>query len=135
MSAALAAAEKAVAAAMDAAEKAVAKAEVASEKRLDSVNEFRQQLADQSATFVTRNELAAMLDAIRAALARNTERIADLELRLTSRLDLSAGQTAGQAGAAAEQHASVSQRLVAIGILLAVVTAVANVVVTLALGH
>jgi predicted PurR-regulated permease PerM len=36
---------------------AVVKAELAAEKRLDSVNEFRGQLQDQAATFVTRTEL------------------------------------------------------------------------------
>lgn len=35
----------------------VVKANVAMEKRLDSINEFRGQLKDQSATFVTRAEL------------------------------------------------------------------------------
>jgi hypothetical protein len=53
---ALAAAEKQAALAMAAAEKAVSKAEIASEKRFDSVNEFRGQLKDQTATFITRAE-------------------------------------------------------------------------------
>lgn len=48
---AMTAQEKAVATAMAAAEKAVTKAEAAAEKRFDSVNEFRQTLADQQATF------------------------------------------------------------------------------------
>ena len=42
-------------------ERAVNKAEIAAEKRLDAVNEFRGQLKDQAATFVTRTELYAGL--------------------------------------------------------------------------
>lgn len=48
--------EKAVAAALAAAKEAVVKAEAASEKRFDSVNEFRNTLKDQTATFITRGE-------------------------------------------------------------------------------
>lgn len=44
-------AEKAVETAMSSAEKAVEKAERAAEKRFDAVNEFRQTLGDQQATF------------------------------------------------------------------------------------
>jgi hypothetical protein len=51
------ASEKAILAALTAAKEAVNKAEIAQEKRLDSVNEFRGQLSDQAATFVTRTEL------------------------------------------------------------------------------
>ncbi len=42
--------------ALIASDKAVSKAEVASERRFDGVNEFRQTLSDQAATFLTRNE-------------------------------------------------------------------------------
>lgn len=56
---ALAAAEKAVAAALAAAEKAVAKAEIATEKRFEATNEFREQLSDQAATFISRIEFDA----------------------------------------------------------------------------
>jgi hypothetical protein len=48
--------DKAVSAAFAAAKEAVAKAELAAEKRLDSVNEFRAQLSDQTATFIPRAE-------------------------------------------------------------------------------
>lgn len=48
--------EKATNIALNAADKAVTKAEIAHEKRLDSVNEFRQTLADQTSTFIPRNE-------------------------------------------------------------------------------
>lgn len=56
--------DRAVSAALAAAEKAVAKAEIAAEKRFDAVNEFRGQLKDQAATFVTRTELYAGLVAV-----------------------------------------------------------------------
>ena len=48
--------ERAIAVAMAAADKAVGKAEMAVEKRLEGMNEFRQQMADQQKTYITRNE-------------------------------------------------------------------------------
>ncbi len=48
--------EKAVKDALASADRAVNKAETASEKRLDSVNEFRKTLSDQTGTFLTRAE-------------------------------------------------------------------------------
>lgn len=48
--------EKATNLALAAADKAVGKAEKAHEKRLDSMNEFRQALADQTSTFIPRQE-------------------------------------------------------------------------------
>jgi len=62
--AALASAERAITTAVVAAEKAVTKAEVATEKRFDSVNEFRQQLSDQTATFMPRGEAESRLQAL-----------------------------------------------------------------------
>ena len=61
---ALVAAEKAVQAALLSAERAVGKAEIATEKRFESVNEFRAQLADQSATLLTRTEYLAGHEAL-----------------------------------------------------------------------
>lgn len=71
LTAALLAQEKAVATAMTAAEKAVTKAEVANEKRFESVNEFRQTLSDQTASFPSRVELQAL-----------AQRVTDLATRL-----------------------------------------------------
>ena len=48
--------EKSVKDALASADRAVNKAETASEKRLDSVNEFRKTLSDQTGTFLTRAE-------------------------------------------------------------------------------
>jgi len=56
LQAALASAEKAVQAALVASEKAVLKAENASNDRFRGVNEFRQALSDQTATFIPRAE-------------------------------------------------------------------------------
>jgi hypothetical protein len=63
--------EKAVSAALMAAEKAVNKAEAANDLRFASVNEFRQVLTDQTATFITRPDrdlLAARIDACSSRL-------------------------------------------------------------------
>jgi predicted ABC-class ATPase len=48
--------DKAVASALSSADRAVSKAESASEKRFDSVNEFRNTLADQQRTLMPRSE-------------------------------------------------------------------------------
>jgi hypothetical protein len=42
---------------MDAADRAISKAEVAMERRLESVNEFRAQMADQQATLCRKSEV------------------------------------------------------------------------------
>jgi small-conductance mechanosensitive channel len=90
MQAALTAAERAVATALLSAEKAVGKAEVAAEKRFESVNEFRAQLTDQAATFVRRDEVDIRIRSL-------TEKVSEVELRLTSRLDSIQGQSKGGA--------------------------------------
>lgn len=56
-------------------DKAVIKAETAAEKRFESVNEFRLQLGDQAANFMTRREYQASHDAL-------TEKINDLTARV-----------------------------------------------------
>lgn len=58
--AALAAVKEATQAALTAAKEAVVKAENASEKRFEGVNEFRQTLSDQAATFISRSEFNAL---------------------------------------------------------------------------
>jgi hypothetical protein len=71
LTAALAAAERGRETAMLAAEKAVTKAEIANEKRFEAVNEFRQTLSDQTASFPSRVELQAL-----------AQRVTDLATRL-----------------------------------------------------
>lgn len=73
-----------VASALTAAEKAVHKAESAAEKRFESVNEFRGQLTDQAATFLTRTEYVSAHQAI-------AEKISDL----AARVDKQEGSTTG----------------------------------------
>jgi hypothetical protein len=87
--------ERAVQAALAAAKEAVLKAETASERRFEGVNEFRAQLNDQARAFLTRTESEAKLTAITDRITVNAERLAALELRLTSRLDLGAGRDSG----------------------------------------
>ena len=95
----------AVQAALASAREAVNKAEAANEKRFAAVNEFRQTLSDQAATFPTRTEVAAQHAAINAVTARNSDALKDIELRFTSRLDTLAGQTSGA------EHSKTEQRL------------------------
>lgn len=61
--------EEAVRAALAASEKAVLKAEMAAEKRFDSVNEFRNAMADQQATFANKEQTDFRLTAIDKKLA------------------------------------------------------------------
>lgn len=95
MATALTAAERAVAASREATEKAIDKAEIATEKRFGSVNEFRGQLADQAATMLTRNEANAVIAGLADKLNVLAIRLNELELRITSRLELSKGEKAG----------------------------------------
>jgi len=49
--------DRALNAALNAQKEAVLKSEAANEKRFEGVNEFRGQLKDQAATFITRSEI------------------------------------------------------------------------------
>ena len=79
--------EKAVADALAAAEKAVIKAESASEKRFESVNEFRNTLKDQAATFITRTEVESRLTGL-------DQRIAKLDTETSAHIASQAGSGA-----------------------------------------
>jgi hypothetical protein len=52
----------------------------------------------------------------------SADRLAALELRLTSRLDLGQGADAGAAGTRTEQRLNMSQVIAALGFLAAVIT-------------
>lgn len=67
--------DKAVQAALLAAKEAVLKAETASEKRFESVNEFRGQLADQTATLIPRAEADTRFSALGEKVSDLTDRI------------------------------------------------------------
>ena len=128
MQTALTAAERAVQTALLSAEKAVGKAENAAEKRFESVNEFRAQLADQAATFMSRDEshsihtlletrISAITEATVTEGARLRERLNALELRLTSRLDRDQGVTEGAAGQVTSKR---SENTLLVGVIGAV---------------
>jgi hypothetical protein len=133
---ALEGAEKAVQSALISAEKAVGKAELAADKRFESVNEFRQQLSDQTATFPSRDEVYTKIDSLRAQTDANARRISELELRLTSRLDTEQGSRVGgldsrieSRAEAANQRASYGQIMQFVGLVLLALAIVASVLI------
>lgn len=148
---AMIAADKAVTAALTAAEKAVNKAEIAAEARFASVNEFRQQLNDQATSFVRREEVGVQLSAISEKLSletgRNTKNISELdrritgalselELRLTSRLDLDQGGNIGQREQRTEyrvQRGEVNQGMIIAIMVISSLISIAGVVVAIVL--
>ena len=79
--AAVAASDKATSVAMTAEQRAVAKAEAASEKRFESVNEFRQTLTDQAATFMPRSEAQVLNQALAEKVDLQAARLDKLEGR------------------------------------------------------
>jgi hypothetical protein len=122
LDAAFKAAEQAVAVALANAEKAVAKAEAASDARFASVNEFRQALTDQTATFLPRIEYDTAHQALADRITANADRVAALELRLTSRLDIGQGADAGDRHRRTEQRLSTGQILQVAAVAVAVLT-------------
>ena len=122
LDAAFKAAEQAVAVALANAEKATAKAEAASNARFESVNEFRKALTDQTATFIPRAEYDTAHAALTERVTSNADRVAALELRLTSRLDRGEGSDAGAAGQRTDQRLNMSQVIAGIATLVAVLS-------------
>lgn len=74
-----------------AAKEAVGKAETSSDARFAAVNEFRQTLADQTASFLTRAEYRAE----HSALERRVGDLIDSLSKTNSRLDLISGRSSG----------------------------------------
>ena len=70
----------------------------------NSVNEFRQSLSDQTATFIPRVEYDGAHNALIERISGMAERMSALELRLTSRLDLGQGSSAGAGAERAENR-------------------------------
>lgn len=110
IAAALLSAKEAVNAALVSSKEAVTKAELAAEKRFESVNEFRAQLADQAATFVSRLEA----DAYRQGTEQKLEALKDQVDRAEKRLDLNQGRNAGSAS-------TIGYAVTAIGVLILVI--------------
>jgi hypothetical protein len=106
LDAALLAADRAVLAALSAAKEAVIKAETATERRFDSVNEFRQTLSDQAATFMSRAEWATAHQALEKSI-----------LDLGKRIERSEGEAVGANARAASSRAATTIAI-AVGVLL-----------------
>jgi hypothetical protein len=128
VTAALTAADRAVQAALISAEKAVNKAEDAAGERFKAVNEFRQTLTDQAATFLTRAEYDAAHKAVDDRINANADRVAALELRLTSRLDRGEGSDSGAATTRTEQRLNLSQVIAAVAVLVAIASVIVLVI-------
>jgi hypothetical protein len=105
LDAAFVAAEKAVQTALASAEKAVTKAETSAERRFESVNEFRQTLTDQAATFMPRAEAEQRV----AALAEKLDSMA-------ARLD----KTEGHSGGTASSRAILVAAVMVVGVLVSI---------------
>jgi hypothetical protein len=112
---------QALSAALESAEKAVVKAEQSAEKRFDSVNEFRQQLNDQAATFMTRAEVSARLDSISIEVGRNLELIREVELRLTSRIDSLESTSQGRQDEKSDRRLDLSGLLQFVAVILTMI--------------
>jgi hypothetical protein len=134
MRTALEAAEKAVGTALVSAEKAVGKAEVAAEKRFEAVNEFRGQLADQAATFLSRAEADIRITSLSEKLDLETKRaevrVNDLELRFSSRLDIIQGVTQGTSNSVVGSRDRTAQMVAWIGLVVAIGALAAAIVMT-----
>lgn len=131
--AALASADRAMLAALHSAEKAVDKAETATAHRFDSVNEFRQQLNDQTATLMSREEGLALIKNLtqnyETTLFRLTERITALELRLSSRLDVRQGELEAGKVLSATQKNNLSITVAIVAVLVTALSIVISLVV------
>jgi hypothetical protein len=99
---------------------------VAMEKRLDGMNEFRDQLRDQAARFIGRDELNALVKNNEEGQVRN----ADATQRLASRMDLMQGSDTGSFSYRAEHRLDIGQ-LIQIAVMLIMV---ASVIVLVARG-
>jgi hypothetical protein len=81
--------EKNINIAMASADKAISKSEMAVEKRFDSVNEFRQTLADQAAHLMPRSEYQVQHIALVDRVEESIERLNTMENRGVGRRDAS----------------------------------------------
>jgi hypothetical protein len=132
LDAAFKAAEQAVAVALANAEKATAKAETAADKRFDAVNEFRQVLTDQTSSFIPRVEYDAAHSTVVDQVATMGNRLAALELRLTSRLDRGEGGQAAvtqSRGEEREERGLARSQIMAVLVALALLVSVASVLI------
>jgi len=113
-------------------EKAIAKSEATNEVRFHGVNAFRAQLADQATTFVSRTESAAEVNALAARIVALTERIAALDLGAKDSMTLVAFQRFVERQEADRKDAAKQRVAAAVGVLLALFSAMVSVALTLA---
>jgi hypothetical protein len=121
--------------ALASAEKAVIKAEKDAKQRFKSVNEFRDQLRDQAATFMPRLEAEQRIDGNTRVIAELDRRFTDEIHNLASRLDLKQGIDSGAAVQKADTAGQASDRRQANTVLingLQLLVAVLAVALTLA---
>ncbi len=119
---ALIAAEKAVSAALMSSAQAVQKAEAAAERRFDSVNEFRQTLADQQRMLIPRAEVEVIISAMADKIDRNGEAVRDIGNRIA----------ALTAAAGAEKHGLQTGWGYAVGVI-GIIIAAATVIISVVL--
>jgi hypothetical protein len=110
---------------MSAAETAITRASAATEKRFEGVNEFRAQLADQARTFLPRTEYQTAHEALGDRINTNAERLAAIELRITSRLDADQGAETGAEAARRRANALITAVIGGLAVLIALVSTVA----------
>ena len=111
-------ADRAISAALISAEKAVTKAEASSEARFAAVNEFRAQQTDLIAGFLPRIEYRAAHEALTDKITALSDRMAALELRLTSRLDHGEGTVTGTEAARDNYRLNVNAVIQVLGLLI-----------------
>lgn len=107
---ALVSTQKATESALLASKEAVVKAETATDKRFDSVNEFRAQLADQTATFIARPEYSA-----------GHKSLEDKVTTLTDRVNIHDGITKGSGISKEEMYKAVGISMTVLGFILTIV--------------
>jgi hypothetical protein len=105
--------DRAVQAALLAAKEAVLKAETATEKRFEATNEFRGQLADQTATLIPRAEASTRFDAL-------SEKLSDVNDRL-NKID---GVQQGAALTAGRVYAAIGAAVAIIGLVVIAANAI-----------
>jgi len=139
MQTALIAQEKAILAALASTKEAIQKKENSDEKRFETVNEFRQTLSDQAKDFAERSKdfmsrvesdskFVALIEKFDTAEKSNqlfhqnhVTRLAELDQRLSSRLDLTQGKSTGINVAAGIVVAAISVSVGIIGLIITII--------------
>ncbi len=122
-------AEKSIEAALAAADRAVSKAETASEKRFASVNEFRQTLTDQAASFATRNEIETKVNALTDKISDNADITQRDITALVSRVDRNEGNKIG----VQETKQGFSSNVAIMGTIALIIFGIASIIITILL--